>query len=511
MPLESITTSRSYLTRQVTSLSQSLNDKTVQLATGKVGNTYGSVGSNRLLDLDLKQRIGAIESYEETIVMAELHIKTLNLTLERLEDLRLDAKQAIDTNDFELQADGQTRSQATAEILLYEAVNLLNTEVAGYYLYGGSDALQNPVADAKTILEGTSTKAGLKTVMSEFYQANLGANNNGRLDVSALTTNYAGLVPTDSTFTIAEDGTHDFGFDISSVTSTLTNATITGPGGGDPDTFDVQFTGQPTLGETITLQFTYPPAHTEPLTLEFKATSSGGAEGTFAVGADLEETAGNLRTAINEALAKEAQTSLKAASDAWAADSFFNTFGGAEPMRVSGPPFDTATTVAASAATTVTWYTGENTATTNVREDKTAVIDTNLPVHYGARANENGLTDVIKSLAAFVAADFSGGTDNDELYYNSLSERMRAVLQPDTTDQSGIVDISTEISIAYRTVNDTGNRHAQMKSSYQITVGEIEGVDKELLSAEILQLRNNIEASYRASSIVYQLSIVDYL
>ncbi|WP_417670872.1 flagellar protein [Roseibium sp.] len=511
MAIDTITTSRSYMTKQVTSLSKTMAEKTTQLATGKVARTYGGIGNNRLLDLELTQKVGRIESYQQTIVQANLHIETLNLTLERLEDLRIDGKSAIDPNDFELQADGQTRAQATAEILLYEAVNLLNTEVAGHYLYGGSHATEDPVAGLEQILEGTSTQAGLKQVIDEFYQANAGANGNGRLDVSALTTNYIGIVPTDSTFSITEDGAHDFGFDISSVTSGLSNVTVTGPGGLDPDNVDIQFTGQPALGETITLEFTLPPDQTEPVSFSFTASSDGGEDGTFAIGADLEESAGNLRDAINAELEKYTQTTLRAISDEWAADSFFDTFGGAEPMRVDGPPFDSATALVAGGATTVSWYTGENTATDNAREDKSAVIDTNLSVDYGARANETGLVDIVKSLATFISADFSAGTDTDKLYYNDLAQKMRYVLEPDTSDQSGVVNISTEISIAYRTVQNTSDRHDQMRSSYLTTIDEIEGVDNELLAAEILQLQTNIEASYRASSIVYQLSIVDYL
>ena len=57
----------------------------------------------------------------------------------------------------------------------------------------------------------------------------------------------------------------------------------------------------------------------------------------------------------------------------------------------------------------------------------------------------------------------------------------------------------------------TDDRHTQMKSSYLTTVGEIEGVDKDTLAMEILQLQTNLETSYRASSIVFQLSLVNYI
>ena len=50
-----------------------------------------------------------------------------------------------------------------------------------------------------------------------------------------------------------------------------------------------------------------------------------------------------------------------------------------------------------------------------------------------------------------------------------------------------------------------------MKSTYEGTIAEIEGIDQNQVAAEILQLQNNIEVSYRASSIVFNLSLSDYL
>lgn len=511
MAVSNITTSRTYLTRQLGELNDLLASKTTQLARGKVGTTYGEVGDRRLLDIQLTQKVSMIESYQDTITIANLHLQTSTMSLERLEDIRQDAKSALDTNDFVLQDDGQTQTQSRAKLLLNETLNILNTEVAGFYVFGGTDAVQDPVAKIDAILEGANGRDGLKTVMSEYSQANLGAGNNGRTSTSALTTNYAGPVPTDSTFTIAEDGAHDFGFDIASVASTLTNVAITGPSGTDPDSFDVQFTGQPELGETITVEFSLPPDHSETISIELTAANSTAEDGTFAIGADLEETAQNLRDALEAEIEHQAQTTLRAVSDEWAAEEFFRTFGGEEPQRVDGPPFDSATALIGGGSTTVAWYTGRNTATDDPRTDKNAVIDSNLTVSYGVRANETPLQELVQSLAAFIAADFSGGSTIDEEYYNTLSTNLRTTLQPPGVDQSGITDIATDIAITHRTVSLTDDRHVQMKSSYEGTIADIEGIDQDQVAAEILQLQTNIEVSYRASSIVFNLTLSDYL
>lgn len=508
MTISSISTSRTYLTEQLLGLKDQLSEKTAQLAQGKVGTTYGGIGDNRLLDIELTQKVSLISSYQETITISNLHLETMTLSLDRLEDIRLDGESALDTNDFIIQNDGQTQTQSRAELLLNEAINILNTEVAGYYPFGGTDAVNNPVEAIDTILNGSGSLSGLTTYMSEFSQANLGAANTGRLDVS---TPVVTPGPVDSTFTVTEDGAHDFGFDLSAVTSTLTNVAVTAPAGVDPDTFSVQFTGQPNLGETIEITLTLPPSHTETQTITLTAASTNEEEGSFVIGADLAATSQNLRDAIEAELQTQAQTTLKAASDNWAADEFFSTFNGEVPQRVQGPTFTTATTLTSGDGTTVEWYSGRNTVTTDPRTDKNAVIDSNLTVEYGIRANETPIQELVQSLATFAAADFSGGTQIDEQYYNALTTSLRGILQPEGVDQSGIVDISTDIAIAYRTTSQTSDRHVLVKNTYEATIDEIEGIDQDLLAAEILTLRTNIEVSYNASSIVLNLSLADFL
>ncbi|NBN63523.1 flagellar protein [Pannonibacter tanglangensis] len=512
MAVGTITSSRGYLTQQLTTLSRTLTEKTAQLATGKVSTTYGGVGNQRQLDLELSQKVKRIEAYQETITMSRLHIKTLNLNLERLEKLRIQAKDAMDLNNFELQADGQTSTQATAEILLTEAISLLNSEVGGHFLFGGSDASKNPVLQMQQILDGVDGKAGLKQVLSEFWQANAGAGQNGRMTVSAQNTTYSGGgAPLTSSFTVSEDGAHTFGFDIKAVTTNMANVTLTPPTGADPDSFGIELTGQPVPGQKISIELGLPPTGARTTRVELTVAASGNAPNTFRVGADLEQTTTNLRNAVMAALTEEAKTTLRGASDEWAANSFFDTFGGTPPMRVAGPPFNTATTLVDGSATTTSWYVGENTATTDPRQDKIAAVDDNLRLGYGVRANERGLANVVKTLSTFIAADFSANTATDEKYYSALADRMKATIQPEGTARSGIVDITTEVAIAFRSIEYTAERHTTLKSGYLGTIAEIEGIDKETLAVEIVQLQTMLEASYRASSIAMKMSLADYL
>src|SRR5204862_2326179 len=119
----------------------------------------------------------------------------------------------------------------------------------------------------------------------------------------------------------------------------------------------------------------------------------------FTIGANPSATAANLQASLTTAVGKLAATSLSAASAMAAANNFFDVDAGQPPMRVAGPPFNTATTlVAGTAADTVTWYTGEM-GTDSARGTAAAKVDEALSVSYGARANEQAIRSTITNIA----------------------------------------------------------------------------------------------------------------
>ncbi len=497
MAINSVSYTPSSVGNLLSDLSAQYNEKTVQLSTGRVSPTYGGLGEARSLSLSLTQSVTAIESYQASISTASLRLEVMSLSLERMEAIRIEGKDTVDQNDYEVTEDGRTTTQTTAQIALEEIINLLNSEVAGYYLFGGGHTSDPPVIELDTILNGNGTQDGLLAVMNEYQLANLGTLENGRL----LTSLAADVV------TLAEDGAHDFGFDLTGVTSTLTNVTVTGPAGADPDSIDVDFTGQPIEGETIGIELTLPDGSTT--TIELTATDDPNLRNGFVIGATPNDTAVNFQNALDTALEESAKSTLKAASDLIAGNTFFDTFQGKEPLRVDGPPFETATTVTANAADTVAWYTGDNSAG-NPRDDSRAAIDKNLTVSYGARANEAAFTSLIESLAVFISADFSAGDAEAESYYSALAGRANDNLVA-KNDISGVATVAMEISSAYQTMDYTKSRHETIKVSYETQISEIEGVDHQRTAAELLQLETQVQASYRATSIMLNLSLADYL
>ena len=108
----------------------------------------------------------------------------------------------------------------TALSNLDEILGLLNTQAGDRYLFSGRAADQPAVESLDHIMNGDGARAGLKQVIAERNQADLGASGLGRLLISA---------PTVTSVRRREDVVSPFGLKLAGVNSTLGNATVTGP------------------------------------------------------------------------------------------------------------------------------------------------------------------------------------------------------------------------------------------------------------------------------------------
>ena len=494
----------------LTNLRSQMSTLQQQLGTGKVSTTYGGLGSERVLDLSLKQQLSQIGVFNQTIDIASLRLDTLDKTSERLEAIRIEAKASTDQNNFELFSNGRTSSQTSAEVSLREFMAHLNTDVGGRYIFSGKTADTLPVESLDYIMEGNGNFAGLKTVINEYNQADLGALGNGRM-----TTGLAG-----TQVTLAEDGAHPFGFKIDSFASGINNANVTQTAG-PPTSLSVDFTGQPEPGEAIRVFMNLPDGTQTEVKIAVAGTETD-AEFTFPRGATVADTAANFQTALDQALTKAANTDLKAASTMRATEAVLDTAPkspvppGYQPMaRVvpsAGPPVDftTATTLRDGTADTVAWYAGDN-EPGNPRLDTRSKVDENLIVNYGARANEDGYRSVVQSLAAFVASDFSEASPDNQDFYKAMAERSYSELTPEGADASGIRSNHMEFAAAQRAVVDAESRFKVEEGMLRGAVDDIEGVDKEEVAVRLLSLRTTLELSYQATSITLGLTLSNYL
>ncbi len=477
---------------------------TTQETTGLKSPTYEGI-ANRSLTLSFQQKIAQNESYQSTIEAIDTRLAVIGNAVDAMAELSSSVSSELGTNGYQLTSSGKTSEQIAAKNALEAYVATLDTDVDGTYVFAGKASDVTPVVDVETMLNGDGVRAGYTQVAAQRLQADLGSDGLGRLD----------LTTSGSTVTLAEDGSHVFGLKLSGVNSGLSNVTVGGPSG-TPASLSLAVTAQPSAGEAIELTLTLPDGSTTTVTLTADDGTSNatdaadGSKSTFQIGATTAETAANIQAALKTALTSVGTTTLTAASAVEAANDFFDTANGAAPMRVAGPPYDTATgLVAGTANDTVIWYRGTN-DTDTPRLDAQARVEDGLAVNYGVRANEDAFTSQIKQLAVLSSLDVSGGTDTDQALYAAVVDRTKGELEA-TTGNDSLQSVAAEIAGARSTAQTASDRMTVATNTYQAAVDQSLGVDDTELAVKLTTLNTQIEASYKASAILYKLSLTDYI
>lgn len=355
------------------------------------------------------------------------------------------------------------------------------------------------------------------TVQPQVFTAVVGAPvNPGEFEIGATPTDTANnfraaldtaTVPTVAT--LAEDGAHPFGFKLSTLSSSSAAVALGAPGGGPPQALSVRFTGDPIAGDEITIGLTLPDG--QAFSLNLTATAGTPEAGEFQIGATPQDTTANFQAALNDALELAGNTDLAASSTYAASDSFF-AGQGETTMRVDGPPYETATAlVAATTTDTVSWYSGQNDST-SARQSVQAKVADGSVVNYGVRANEKGIVDLVRTLAAMAVETYSSADPNAEARYKAMANGQLERLTTTSNSQSGSIrSISIELAIAHNTGSDAAERHKTHQAQLDGILSDIETVPKEEVAMRILELQTRLQASYQTTSIVSQLTLVNFI
>lgn len=470
-----------------------------QLATGKKVNSYGDLGLQGTQILSMRSELSQIEGYMKTIDMIDIRLNVMTQSLDHVRELASLTRSDALLANFELNSSGQTFYQAEVSSRFDEVAAILNMDVDGRHLFGGRETEQNPLLTSTEILNGSGSRAGFKQIVSERRQADLGADGRGRLVLSSIL----------GTASISEDAAGSpFGFKLNGATSTLSGTTLTGPAGAPPN-LDVTFSATlPNDGETIQVTFDLPDGTSHDL--QMTARSSGPIQpGEFLIGADENVTAANFQTAITSEIETEAQRSLSAASLFAASNDFFDFDAANPPQRVNGPPFDTATAlVNATVTDTVFWYQGEDSAT-DARQSALVKVDDAITVEYGARANEDALRQVIKTLAA-VSVEIFDPTDVNAADRNHEIKLRTTASLSFTGGAQDIDDIIIELTVAQTVAARAHERHQASDGFIRNLVGEAESVDIYEVSAQIISLSLRVEASLQVSVSLSRLSLLNF-
>ncbi|SEC54690.1 flagellar protein [Bradyrhizobium erythrophlei] len=187
-----------------------------------------------------------------------------------------------------------------------------------------------------------------------------------------------------------------------------------------------------------------------------------------------------------------------------------NTTATPAPLRVGGPPFDTATNlVAGTPDNTVYWYTGEN-GPGSARGTAVAQVDQSITVQYGARANEQAFRYLLQNVAVYAAVTTNASNPNASAQVTALAQRVSGNLAPQNGQQQ-IQDVQAEFAGAQTATKAATDRQTQLKAMAETMLDSVEGVNQDEVATKILALQTSLQASYQTTSMLYQTTLLKYL
>jgi len=499
MSISSIGAQSALIMKQLVQMRAQFDDLQRQLATGHKSATYAGLGIDRGVTVSRNSQLSAISSYDDTIQNVMARINLMNTALGNMIDISSSVKAAMVQANGVSNGSGAEVAQQTGLNSLDQLLALLNARAGDRYLFSGRATDTPAVETLDHILNGNGSRAGLKQLINERNQADLGADGRGRLTIGAGGPN---TVQIDKQVTT-------FGFKLGSITSNVTGATTSGPTG-SPASMSIDFsTAVPNPGETVTVRLNLPDGTSENLTLTATTDSPPGAN-EFTIGATVGQTATNFQTALTTSIENLGASALTAASAVAASSEFFNADVNNPPQRVGGlPPYFAATgMVAGTTANTVIWYTGE-TGSDPARSTATARIDQSLSVSYGARANEEAIRNLVQNVATLAAVTISPTNPNGVALSGELDNRI-AVNIGNTSIQT-ISDIETDLASAQTSLQAAKGRHQQANATLSDFLQQIDGVSNEDVGAKLLTLQTRMQASLQITSMLYQTSLVNYI
>jgi len=388
MAINSVSYGPTYLNQSLLNLHDQLTTLQSQLTTGKKSTSYAGMGVNEGFAIAARSQLANISAFSDTMSNINTNIGVANTALQSMVDIGKTVQNSANSSSQTLNNAGQTIAQQTATSQLSSMLGILNTQAGDRYLFSGSAINTPSVASMDDILNGTTTQAGLKQVISERQQAD-GTTGLGRLVITS---------PTATSVQVAEDfAGSPFGMKLSAVSSSLTGATVTGPTG-TPSAVSVDLGAtNPNNGDKVSFAFKLPDGTTESIQLT-ASSATPAPTGSFAIGATPTLTAGNLKAALNTAIGTLANTSLVAASAVAAGNDFFSSAGTATGSVVNNkaaiPAPITGATLLSGAAST-------DSLTTNFAAGDTITVN-GTPITFVASGatgnNQLNVTDSVQTL-----------------------------------------------------------------------------------------------------------------
>ncbi|ABD87570.1 hypothetical protein [Rhodopseudomonas palustris] len=298
--------STSRQTADLLALKEQVNTLTRQLSSGRVAETYAELGVRRSESLSARGMLSALDGYDAAISSVRPRVELASASLGRISKMTTTLRNGLTTNRSDADA-----NRAMARDSLNGAIDALNQQLGGQYLFGGREVTQAPVLSGIILLNGDTSDpvkplAGVKTLVNEQIRADLGTGL-GRLTLST---------PSSTSIEVREDADAsaraNLGFSISAQpTSSGSFATIS-------------YAASPPEGAT--LSFAKPPAADDHFRVVVN--QAGGGQKTYDLtGADLADvsSAANAASSLKALIGNDKIASVQSASPPGLSASFANT------------------------------------------------------------------------------------------------------------------------------------------------------------------------------------------
>ena len=388
--------------QQLVDMRAQFDDLQRQLSTGQKSTTYAGLGLDRGVTVSLNAQLSALSGFDNTISnvidphqpdehRARPHDRTSAARCKRRWCRPI--RTSDSSGDQCGAADGAILARCNSRPAQHPGRRPL------FVLRSATD--QPAVETIDHILNGDGAQAGLKQLISERTQADLGADGLGRLVINAADRDLGSRRRRSAVAVRLK---------LASVTSTLTDATVTGPTG-FPASLGRFLRRCPMPATRLTLRFNLPDGTSENLTLTATTKSPPGAN-QFTIGATPARHGGEFAGRATTARQHAGRHLADGCFGGRRVERLLQRRRHNPPQRVDGPPFDTATGMTAgTTANTVIWYTGEAGSDSGAR-DRDRAGRSVIVVSYGARANEDGIRNLVQNIATLAAVTVSSSDPN---------------------------------------------------------------------------------------------------
>ncbi|KMO17714.1 hypothetical protein [Methylobacterium platani] len=283
-------------TRRLVDMKATLGTLSNQIASGRVSDTYGGLGSGRTQSLSAHAQISALDGWIAAAGTGSTRVALASASVQQVATLGSAAWSSLVSARTGTGTASRSTLQQAATGQLGGALDALNQSTGGQYILGGRVTDRAPVETADRILDGDPASGldGVRAVIAERRAADLGTGTpkTGRLDLAG---SGASLSLSES----ASAGVRaNFGF-------TIANAVSSNPAGlavafqaGTPAAATLSFAGQPKDGDIVRVTVQNTDGSQGFVDLTARNAGQGGA-GTFAIGDDAAASAQNLTASLS--------------------------------------------------------------------------------------------------------------------------------------------------------------------------------------------------------------------